>query len=811
MASTTDSLKFEITADSSRAKAEINGVEAALKRLSGGPVTELQRGFKSAASEASNLAGIFTGNRLSWVTSQITSFARAAGAIPGPAGLAAGAIAGIATAATAAGLALFTMAKGAAEAIRPIAGFSYLTGLSAETTSALSFQLNFMHKELSDIQPAMLFFAKQMDAAAGGSDKAAAALKRLGVTQFTDMQAGLTTAFKTLDGLSNPIERDGIAIANFGKRGAADITKLAASIHGDFNGMVEDAKRLGVTLTEGDIADAKEFGHEYEKVMFQVERTTEKVALTVMPYLSRALESVSGFFATNQSVILDWANNASLAATGAAYAFQTAAGVINAAFVSMGVGAQSSSAMASIWSAAWGAALNVATAGFSTLYSILKQIGMISGTVERGAVGRWESSVNTGPQMPKMPAAGGRGGGKAGGADPEKKAYDERIAAIRRFLAEYIAVSEKIQDQYALEAEKGNISEEDLAAKRIEIKDRVLAFTISQYEQELEAAKTFGQSTLDIESKIKIAKTERQAAEIKGEQTILKLKKDAAEEIGKALGKEWKAKEDEFQKELKRLQKLSAKHQQDFFEWQKQDLARKRALKEEADSRTLAGMASAGGGGFTQNIKDVFDNAGNKVSSGLGVIGSAFQSLKSLGMDALNSLAQGVGNLVSSWVLMGNAGGMTFRKFTAQILAMVAQQAATLAVMSLAYAALATTAVGAILLGGTPGQFLAAAAAFGLVAVAAGVTGRLIAGKSFQTQNAAATSKAGATAQRSAGNGGNVYSSNPDQTVSGSRNRPGIALTLNIRSNDSHIVDVVKGNVGRNGSLRTLILDVAGT
>jgi hypothetical protein len=109
---------------------------------------------------------------------------------------------------------------------------------------------------------------------------------------------------------------------------------------------------------------------------------------------------------------------------------------------------------------------------------------------------------------------------------------------------------------------------------------------------------------------------------------------------------------------------------------------------------------------------------------------------------AVNGLAQGIGNLVQTWVLMGNTGGQTFRKLVATILASVAQQAAVLAVMSLAYAALATTAVGAILLGGTPAQFLQAALLFGGVALVAGLAGRAIAGNNFQQPTAAGASGA---------------------------------------------------------------------
>jgi hypothetical protein len=118
---------------------------------------------------------------------------------------------------------------------------------------------------------------------------------------------------------------------------------------------------------------------------------------------------------------------------------------------------------------------------------------------------------------------------------------------------------------------------------------------------------------------------------------------------------------------------------------------------------------------------------------------------------AVNGLAQGIGNLVQNWVLMGNQAGVSVRKMVAAVLAGVAQQAATLAIMSLAYAALATTGVGAILLGGTPAQFLIAAALFGAVAAGAALIGRAVAGNEFQSKGATSggAQKAGSTAPTS--------------------------------------------------------------
>lgn len=144
----------------------------------------------------------------------------------------------------------------------------------------------------------------------------------------------------------------------------------------------------------------------------------------------------------------------------------------------------------------------------------------------------------------------------------------------------------------------------------------------------------------------------------------------------------------------------------------------------------------------------------------------------------VSGLAQGVGDLVANWVLMGDAGGQTFRKLTAQILASVAQQAAVLAIMSLGYAALASTAIGAILLGGTPAQFLIAAAVFGGIAAGAALIGRAVAGDSFKKETTGAFGTADRPSQSSSGKGGSVYSSKENEVVEGGYNQPGRRQTM---------------------------------
>lgn len=138
----------------------------------------------------------------------------------------------------------------------------------------------------------------------------------------------------------------------------------------------------------------------------------------------------------------------------------------------------------------------------------------------------------------------------------------------------------------------------------------------------------------------------------------------------------------------------------------------------------------------------------------------------------VNGLAQGVGNLVQQWVDLGTTGPNAFRKLVASVLAGVAAQAATLAIMELAYGIAALTPWGAAIYGPAPFHFKAAAL-FGAVAVTAGLAGRAVAGNSFQQKGASAFGGSGAKSEaqpnnRTLNNSGGVVESSSRAARDGS-------------------------------------------
>lgn len=179
----------------------------------------------------------------------------------------------------------------------------------------------------------------------------------------------------------------------------------------------------------------------------------------------------------------------------------------------------------------------------------------------------------------------------------------------------------------------------------------------------------------------------------------------------------------------------------------------------------------------------------------------------------VNGLAQGVGSLVQQWVLLGSAGPNAFRKLVASVLAGVAAQAATLAIMELAYGVAALTPWGAAIYGPAPFHFKSAAL-FGSIAAATALAGRSVAGGLFQpAATGGGTGRGDDRDDRGqlnplnlARNAGVRGQEQFAPQIQPQRQTVEHVHILRIESNDSHIVKVVSDDYRNGGRTRELIL-----
>lgn len=117
--------------------------------------------------------------------------------------------------------------------------------------------------------------------------------------------------------------------------------------------------------------------------------------------------------------------------------------------------------------------------------------------------------------------------------------------------------------------------------------------------------------------------------------------------------------------------------------------------------------------------------------------------------EAFSGLGQAVGQAVASFVLYGTV-GKSVRQVTAEVLAGIAQMAATKAIFHLAegFAALAMAFFGIPNAGPSAAMHFKAAAMFGIVAGIAAVAGRAAAGNSFQSSSSGGGSGGGGSSSR---------------------------------------------------------------
>lgn len=224
----------------------------------------------------------------------------------------------------------------------------------------------------------------------------------------------------------------------------------------------------------------------------------------------------------------------------------------------------------------------------------------------------------------------------------------------------------------------------------------------------------------------------------------------------------------------------------------------------EANARTIQLLRDA------ENLKDALDNidltpGASGTPGGLPLISdllgedapeakarfTGFKEALDLVNDSVGDLAQGLGNMLEQWVLLGNQGPDAMRKLTASVLAGVAAQAAVKAIFELAegFAALSNPFTAPF----AAGHFKSAAL-FGSIAGVAAVAGRAVAGNLFQPGRGPT---AGSTVQGQL-NPLTLQRNQPDTTRT---------IVLQVQSNDSHIVKVVGANIREAGDLREIIFN----
>lgn len=420
---------------------------------------------------------------------------------------------------------LFDLAKSASDAGSKIADMQQKTGLAASVLSTLKLAADNSGSSFEQVGDGITKFAKLLGQANEGNEKAIASLKALGVTN-TDLDGGLKQVIQTIAKATDGTEQITLAQKAFGKSGA-DLIPVIKQINGDLEAAEKEAKRLGVTLSEEDVRAADQFGDTLGLLSAQAATAAQRFALQFAPEITAAMASVSRFLAENQDVARVWGNTIADVMRTVSGVFSFGSTVITGALDVLGIKFSSSASQARFWAEAILLAIN-------PVLALAARVGAMFGRPAGSGQGQEfavqaKDSVLT-PRMSGGGAGKGGGGGGKSAADKareeaerlDREAFQARSSELRRMLANYEAVSNRIIAKANLDLAQGIIDETKFAELKMAVAERIGSYKLHLLEEELKAAQDNNQKTLDIEGRIAVQKESNKALEFNNEAAQLK-------------------------------------------------------------------------------------------------------------------------------------------------------------------------------------------------------------------------------------------------------------------------------------------------
>ena len=223
--------------------------------------------------------------------------------------IAGAALAGLAATAVGTASALFAIAKSASDYGSEIKDASDMTGLHAETLSAMRYAADQSGVSIEEISKSVGKFSNLVADAARGSDEAAKKLKALGVDPkeaINDLDGSLSKVIERIHNLENPIARSAAASDAFGEKGGKKLLGFIKQFDGDLPGLIEKAKQLGITLSDDDVNAADDFGDQLAELQQISKGVAFQFAKEFMPDITGAMKDVGDWFTKNQDTVRAW-------------------------------------------------------------------------------------------------------------------------------------------------------------------------------------------------------------------------------------------------------------------------------------------------------------------------------------------------------------------------------------------------------------------------------------------------------------------------------------------------------------------------
>jgi hypothetical protein len=227
-------------------------------------------------------------------------------ALASPLGFVVGGVVAVSAAMLAADAVAFKLSESYAQQGRQISLLSEQTGLSTENVSALHVGMALIGKDFESLSSPLNIYLKNLAEVAHGNTALSATFKRFGIDAkdakeaLKDPNKAIEGLIKLLGSIQSPADRADAAMKLAG-RGARDLALLADSANGSLDELRKTAANLGVSFSEKDAADAREFTSELALLKLQVEGVGYSIARQVMPDIEAGLKSLSEYVKENRS------------------------------------------------------------------------------------------------------------------------------------------------------------------------------------------------------------------------------------------------------------------------------------------------------------------------------------------------------------------------------------------------------------------------------------------------------------------------------------------------------------------------------
>lgn len=199
----------------------------------------------------------------------------------------------------------------AAEAADELGDMSKKTGLSTEQLQIYRYTADMCGTSLETVTGAQAKLVKSMSSAKKGTGETAAAFERLGVKVRDDVTGEMRSAddvfmdvIDALGEIPNETERDTYAMQIFGKS-AQDLNGLILEGADGLREYSNEAKELGVILSDDAIDTLGEVQTELKKVRAQFDTTKKNVAAKFAPAVTRVLTAIGKLLKKGGDMIND--------------------------------------------------------------------------------------------------------------------------------------------------------------------------------------------------------------------------------------------------------------------------------------------------------------------------------------------------------------------------------------------------------------------------------------------------------------------------------------------------------------------------